>query len=99
MRIDGCAGLHVYFPLRARQSLSRGGRLEYLVSADICEGVFAPVLWRWIRARYRLDHVITFSPEATPFPGVDTNALVLCLCRDHPETHFNLDNKPRPRRG
>lgn len=82
--IDGRAGLHVYFLIRALQTLSPGGRLCYIVSADICEGVFAQALWQWITSQYRLDAVVTFSRDAAPFPGVDTNALVFCIQNDRP---------------
>lgn len=86
--LDGRAGLHVYFLLQALQRLSPGGRLAYLVSADVCEGVFAESLWRWICSRYRLDAVITFAPEVAPFPDVDANALVFCLRRERPAETF-----------
>ena len=56
--------------------------------ADVCEGVFANVLWRWVLSTYRLDAVITFAPEATPFPGVDTNAIVFMLRNDKPKATF-----------
>jgi len=87
--IDGRAGLHVYFLIRALQTLSLGGRLCYIVSADICEGVFAQALWQWIASRYRIDAVITFCADATPFPDVDTNALVLCIRNEHPDKDFH----------
>src|ERR1044072_8763873 len=35
--LDGRAGLHIYFLLRALQLLKEGGRLAFLVPADICE--------------------------------------------------------------
>jgi adenine-specific DNA-methyltransferase len=56
--------------------------------ADVCEGVFAHTLWRWVLANYRLDGVITFAPEATPFPDVDTNAIVFLLQHDKPKAEF-----------
>ena len=87
--IDGRAGLHVYFLIRALQTLSPEGRLAYIVSADICEGVFAHALWQWICSQYRLDAVIAFASEATPFPDVDTNALVFCIRNDIPATQFD----------
>jgi len=77
--IDGRAGLHVYFLIRALRTLAHGGRLAYIVSADICEGVFAHALWQWICTHYRLDAVITFAAEATPFPDIDTNAIVFLI--------------------
>lgn len=88
--IDARAGLHVYFLIRALQKLARGGRLAYIVSADICEGVFAPALWQWICSHYRLDAVVTFAAEASPFPDVDTNALVFFICNARPagELHW-----------
>jgi adenine-specific DNA-methyltransferase len=87
--IDGRAGLHVYFLIRALQTLAPGGRLAYIVSADICEGVFAHALWQWICSQYRLDAVIAFAPEATPFPDVDTNALIFLIRNAKPATEFD----------
>lgn len=86
--LDGRAGYHVYFFLRGLQSLSPSGRLAFIMPADVCEGVFADVLWRWILARFCLDAVITFSPGATPFPAVDTNAMVFMLCNRKPGKSF-----------
>jgi len=83
-RLDGRAGLHVHFLVRALSLLSENGRLAFIVPADICEGVFAKTLWRWIAGHFRLDAVITFRPEAAPFPGVDTNALVIFIRKDRP---------------
>ena len=88
LTIDARAGLHVYFLIRALQTLAPKGRLAFIVSADICEGVFAPALWQWICSRYRLDAVITFAPEAAPFPDVDTNALVLLIRNTSPAQTF-----------
>lgn len=85
MTIDGRAGLHVFFLLRALQRLGRGGRLAFIVPADTCEGVFAETLWAWIVRNYHLEAVVTFAPQATPFPGVDTNAVIL-LIRNAPPT-------------
>lgn len=87
--IDGRAGFHVYFLIRALKTLSPGGRLSFIVSADICEGVFAHVLWQWIASRYRLDAVITFSDEASPFPDIDTNAIVFCIQNARPQKTFS----------
>lgn len=87
--IDGRAGLHVYFLIRALQTLAPEGRLAYIVSADICEGVFAHALWQWICSQYRLDAVIAFASEATPFPDVDTNALVFLIRNARPVSDFD----------
>ncbi len=89
LRIDGRAGLHVYFLIRALLSLAPGGRLAYIVSADICEGVFAHALWQWVCSRFRLDAVIAFAPEAAPFPEVDTNALVFLIRNAEPTPEFD----------
>lgn len=86
--LDGRAGYHVYFFLRGLQSLAKGGRLAFIMPADVCEGVFAHTLWHWILSNYRLDAVITFAPEATPFPAVDTNALVFMLRNEKPTETF-----------
>src|SRR5215475_7074002 len=87
-KLDGRAGMHVYFLLRALQLLSDGGRLAFIVPADTCEGVFAKTLWRWITGRYRLDAVVTFAPAASPFPNVDTNPIILLIRNARPESRF-----------
>ena len=74
--IDGRAGFHVYFLVHALTLLARGGRLAFILPADTFEGVFAPKLWHWITDNFNLEAVITFAPQASPFPGVDTNAVV-----------------------
>ncbi len=86
--IDGRAGLHVFFLLRCLKLLAPGGRLGFIVSADICEGVYARTLWKWISDRFCLDAVVTFAPEASPFPGVDTNALLFLIRRAPPQAEF-----------
>jgi adenine-specific DNA-methyltransferase len=86
--LDGRAGYHVYFLIQALQLLEPGGRLAFLVPADTCEGIFAPVLWNWIVRNYRLEAVVTFTPDAAPFPQVDTNALLLLISRDAPCDFF-----------
>lgn len=87
--IDGRAGLHIYFLLKALALLEDGGRLAFIMPADTVEGVFARKLWAWIVAHYRLDTVVTFAPEASPFPGVDTNALIFFIRKAPPTTMFH----------
>jgi len=77
--IDGRAGLHVYFLIQALTMLSEGGRLAFILPADTFEGVYAPAVWSWVLGRYALDAVVTFDASATPFPGVDTNPVVVFL--------------------
>lgn len=86
--LDGRAGLHVYFLLGALERLSPNGRLAFIMPADTTEGVFAPTLWRWIARRFSLDAVVTFAPQASPFPGVDTNAVVFFLSNTPPTSEF-----------
>lgn len=86
--IDGRAGLHVYFLLHALELLAPAGKLAFIVPADICEGVFAEQLWSWIARRFRLDAVVTFAPDASPFPSVDTNALILLITKTEPRESF-----------
>ncbi|MBC7932183.1 MAG: N-6 DNA methylase [Rubrivivax sp.] len=86
--LDGRAGLHVYFLLRALQLLSDGGRLAFIVPADTCEGVFSTILWKWVTREYRLDAVVTFAPEASPFPGVDTNPVIFFISNARPASEF-----------
>jgi hypothetical protein len=82
--LDGRVGLHVYFLLKGLESLSPGGRLAFLLPADVCEGLSSTRLWRRLSERFRFDAVVTFSKEAAPFPGLDTNALVFLLSNRPP---------------
>lgn len=86
--LDGRAGLHVYFLLRALELSAPDGRLAFILPADSCEGVFAGELWRWVTSRFRMDAIITFDHEATPFPGVDTNAIVFLIRNSAPGETF-----------
>ncbi len=87
-RLDGRAGLHVYFLLRALQTLDVDGRLAFILPADTFEGVFADTLWSWITGRFRLQGVVTFAPQATPFPSVDTNAVIVLIANADPSPEF-----------
>jgi len=86
--LDGRAGIHIYFLLHALQLLAPDGRLAFIMPADTCEGVFAPILWRWITSRYRLEAVVTFAPNASPFPNVDTNVVVVMIRNAEPAAHL-----------
>ncbi len=82
--IDGRAGYHIYFLLQALHLLEDKGRLAFIMPADTCEGTFAKKLWKWITENYCLESVITFDKDATPFPKVDTNAMVFLIRKDKP---------------
>lgn len=86
--VDGRAGLHIYFLIRALTLLEHDGRLAFIMPADTCEGKFANDLWGWITKNFCLDAIITFSPEASPFPNIDTNPLVFLIRRDSPKDKF-----------
>ena len=83
-QLDGRTGYHVYFLIRALDLLENGGRLAFIVPSDVCEGKFADKLWQWISSNYRVDGAVTFAPEASPFPGVDTNPIILLLRKAPP---------------
>lgn len=83
--LDGRAGLHIYFLIQALNLLEKGGRLAFIMPADTCEGVFAKKLWNWISKRFCVDGVITFEHKATPFPGVDTNAVIFLIKNEKPK--------------
>jgi methylase of polypeptide subunit release factors len=87
-RLDGRTGYHVFFLIKALNSLEKRGRLAFIMPADTCEGVFAHLLWKWILGTYRLDAVVTFSHEASPFPNVDTNALIFMISANEPGSTF-----------
>lgn len=83
--LDGRAGLHIYFLVQALNLLDKGGRLAFIMSADTCEGVFSKKLWNWISKKFCIDGVITFEHKATPFPGVDTNAMIFLIKNEQPK--------------
>ncbi len=86
--LDGRAGLHIYFLVRALALLEENGRLAFIMSADTCEGKFSNDLWNWISKNYALDAVITFEPDASPFPNVDTNPIIFFLRKSLPQEKF-----------
>lgn len=86
--LDGRAGLHAYFLIRALTMLQDNGRLAFILPADVCEGKYSTNLWNWIAKNYALDVVITFSPDASPFPNVDTNPLIIFLRKAMPQEKF-----------
>lgn len=94
--LDGRAGAHVYFLLRALQLLAPEGRLAFILPADICEGVFARKLWRWIAISFQLEAVITFAAGASPFPNIDTNPVIFLIRNAKPAPHFKWVRCVRP---
>lgn len=86
--LDGRAGIHIYFLIRALTLLEDGGRLAFIMPADTCEGKFSSDLWHWITKSFCLDAVVTFAPEASPFPNVDTNPLIFFIRKDLPKDKF-----------
>lgn len=56
--------------------------------ADVCEGIFAEKLWKWITCEFCLECVVSFASDATPFPSVDTNPLIFLIKKTKPETDF-----------
>ncbi len=86
--LDGRTGLHVYFLLRALSLLEKNGHLAFIMPADTCEGKSSVDVWRWISANYRIDAVVTFAPEASPFPKIDTNPLIFFIANQPPTTSF-----------
>lgn len=82
--IDGRAGYHIYFLIQALNMLEKNGRLAFIMPADTCEGTFAKKLWKWISEKFCLEAVITFDEKATPFPNVDTNAIIFLIKNSEP---------------
>jgi adenine-specific DNA-methyltransferase len=87
--LDGRTGYHVFFFIKALERLAQGGRLAFIMPADTCEGVFAQTLWKWVMGKFKLEAVVTFAHEATPFPNVDTNAVVFMITAAPPATTFS----------
>jgi len=82
--IDGRAGYHIYFLIQALNLLDQNGKLAFIMPADTCEGKFAKNLWKWISEKFCIEGVITFDESATPFPNVDTNAIVFLIKNSKP---------------
>lgn len=86
--LDGRVGLHVYFLLRCLELLAPGGRLAFLLPADVCEGASSRAFWNRLCERFRLEVVLTFDAAAAPFPKVDTNAMVFLISNNTPQDHL-----------
>jgi len=86
--LDGRAGIHVYFLIQALRLLEHNGKLAFIMPSDTCEGVFASRLWYWITNNYCLECVVTFSPQATPFPDVDTNPIIFLIRKTRPKSNI-----------
>lgn len=83
--LDGRVGLHVYFLLKCLEHLASGGRLAFLLPADVCEGISSRPFWNRLCERFRLEAVLTFDESAAPFPKVDTNAMVFLISNNAPQ--------------
>ena len=77
-KIDARAGMQVYFLIKSLSMLKKNAKLAFIVSSDICEGKFSNVLWSWISANYRIDSVIIFDKNATPFEA-DVNPMIFLI--------------------
>lgn len=88
-KIDKRAGYHVFFLIKSLAMLKTGGRLSFILPADVAEGKYSTKLWEWISTNYRLHSVVTFTPDATPFPGVDTNPIILNISKRDPDEEFD----------
>ncbi|MBP8960342.1 MAG: SAM-dependent DNA methyltransferase [Bacteroidales bacterium] len=86
--IDGRAGYHIYFLIQALNLLDKEGKLAFIMPADTCEGKFANNLWKWISEKFCIECVITFDEKATPFPNVDTNAIIFLIKNSKPQKTF-----------
>lgn len=86
--IDGRAGYHIYFFIQALNLLEKNGKLAFIMPADTCEGTFATKLWKWISEKYCIKAVITFNEKTTPFPNVDTNAIIFLIKNSKPTESF-----------
>ncbi|HEY5463426.1 MAG TPA: N-6 DNA methylase [Hanamia sp.] len=86
--IDGRAGYHIYFFIQALNLLENEGKLAFIMPADTCEGKFAKNLWKWISGKFYIEAVITFDEAATPFPKVDTNAIVFLIKNSKPKENL-----------
>ncbi|MGA3283235.1 MAG: N-6 DNA methylase [Verrucomicrobiota bacterium] len=86
--LDGRVGLHVFFLLKCLAQLAPGGRLAFLLPADVCEGISSYAFWNRICQQYRLVAAMTFADEAAPFPTVDTNAMVFLFTKEKPLEDF-----------
>jgi hypothetical protein len=94
--IDGRAGYHIYFLIQALHHLEQNGKLAFIMPSDTCEGKFAKNLWKWISEKFCIESVITFNAKATPFPNVDTNAILFLIKNSKPNKtlHWVKVNEP-----
>ncbi len=86
--IDGRAGYHIYFLIQSLNMLEIDGRLAFIMPADTCEGKFSKNLWQWISEKFCIECAITFDEKATPFPNVDTNAIIFLIKNSKPRNNL-----------
>jgi len=87
-----------FFPAQMSGAACAGGRLAFLLPADVCEGIRRLHFWNRICQQYRLVAAVTFADEAAPFPTVDTNAMVFLFTKSEALGRFPLAARVRKRR-
>ncbi|MBB3896609.1 Eco57I restriction-modification methylase domain-containing protein [Roseococcus suduntuyensis] len=87
-KIDGRAGLHVHFLIKSLTELKKAGRLCYILPSDVCEGKYSDALWSWISQNFRINAAVTFRSSSSPFPGIDTNPIIICISNEEPAPEF-----------
>ena len=74
-KIDGRAGLQVYFLIKALTMLGDNGKLSFIISSDVCEGKFSKPLCDWISTNFRIETIILFNQNSSPFEA-DINPII-----------------------
>ena len=78
-QIDRRTGYHVFFLLRAFQRMTDNARLAFILPADTFEGLASSTVVGALARHGCIDGIATFAPGASPFPGVDTNPVIILL--------------------
>lgn len=98
LSIDGRSGLHFYFFIKCLMHLEHGGRMAFIMPADLFEGVSSREVWEWVASHYRIDAVIGFESKVSPFPNLDVNVFVAFISASLPSNTVRwevVDSKKR----
>lgn len=88
IKVDGRTGYHVFFLARAIERMNVGARGCFILPADVFEGVSSRLIMTRITEICELEAVARFAPDATPFPKIDTNPVVIFFKKGGPTTRI-----------
>ena len=88
IKVDRRTGYHVFFLARAIERMNIGARGCFILPADVFEGISSRLIMTRITEICELEAVARFASNATPFPKIDTNPVVIFFRKGGPTTRI-----------